>query len=265
MPDDQAPTAPDTQPEVPRPEVSAAAAPLPAEPQSVDHPQPAPAPDQAPGADTNPAPVPLPPLPDTTDDQPDKPPRTAAAGLAFIFSWIIFPLLAVFILHFFVFQAYHVVGTSMLSTLEPNDYLIISKVADTTSAIKHNLLGQHTSYIPARNEIIVFHYPLDPTLTFVKRVIGLPGDHVIITGGQVTIYNAQHPAGFSPNTGYEPAGTQTDGSVDEIVPPGNVFVLGDNRTPGGSFDSRDWGNLPSNDIIGNVVLRLLPLDQLRTF
>ena len=87
----------------------------------------------------------------------------------------------------------------------------------------------------------------------------------MIANGTVTIYNAQHPNGFDPNTGYEPVGTLTTGSVNQIIPPGEVFVLGDNRTPGGSFDSRDWGDLPSSDIIGNVVLRLLPLDQMHIF
>ena len=91
-------------------------------------------------------------LPDTSAPH-IKPQRTAAGGLAFIFSWIIFPLLAVFILHFFIFQAYHVVGTSMLSTLEPNDYLIVSKVGDTWTLIKRDLFRENTNYIPARDQI----------------------------------------------------------------------------------------------------------------
>lgn len=176
---------------------------------------------------------------------------------------------AVLILHFFVFQAYHVVGTSMVSTLHQTDYLIISKVDYTKALIERDLLHKNTPYIPGRNQIIVFHYPKQPDLIFVKRVIALPGEHIVIRGGQVTVYNKQHPGGFDPNSlpggGYEQRTQTTLGDVDEVVPSDSVFVLGDNRTPGGSFDSRDWGDLPSSYIIGNAVLRLLPLDQVKTF
>jgi signal peptidase I len=184
---------------------------------------------------------------------------------AFLFSWIIFPVVAVLILHFFVFSAYHVVGTSMSNTLHPTDYLIISKVSSTEALIQRDILHHNVLYVPKRDQIIVFHYPGDPTEIFVKRVIGLPGDHVIVKGGSVTIINSAHPKGFDPNTGYEATNTATLGNVDEIVPAGNVFVLGDNRTEGGSFDSRDWGNLPSSYIIGNAVLRLWPLTSVKLF
>ena len=182
--------------------------------------------------------------------------------LAGIFSWIIFPIAVVLILHNFVFQAYHVLGTSMVNTLHDSDYLIISKVGYTEALIGRTF-GRNDLYLPARGEIIVFHYPKDPTKIFVKRVIGLPGDHIVIKNGTVTVFNKQHPAGYSPDVKYEPAGTQTLIDTDETVQPGNLFVMGDNRTPGGSFDSREWGELPSSYIIGNAVLRLLPLDQVK--
>ena len=187
------------------------------------------------------------------------------SGLTFLFSWIIFPLAAVLILHFFVFQAYHVVGTSMVPTLHQTDYLIISKIDYTKALISREVFHKNQNYIPKRNQIIVFHYPKQPDLIFVKRVIGLPGEHVVVRSGHVTVYNKEHPKGFDPNTGYEGRTQTTLGDVDEVVPSDSVFVLGDNRTPGGSFDSRDWGDLPSSYIIGNAVLRLLPLDQVKTF
>ena len=182
--------------------------------------------------------------------------------LAAIFSWVIFPVAVVLILHNFVFQAYHVLGTSMQPTLQNTDYLIVSKVG-YTEALIGRALGKNDLYIPARGQIIVFHYPEDPTKIFVKRVIGLPGDRVVVNNGSVTIYNKAHPNGFNPDVSYEPAGTQTLIDTDVIVQPGEIFVMGDNRTPGGSFDSREWGQLPSSYIIGNAVLRLLPLDQVR--
>lgn len=179
-------------------------------------------------------------------------------------SWILVPAALIFVLHFYVFSAYHVVGSSMVPTLHDSDYLIISKVERTGSLI------QGKKYIPDRNEIIVFHYPKQPTLDFVKRVIGLPGDRVVIKDGKVTVYNSENPNGFNPDSNHKIEGNYTlagfsEETLDVVVPEGNVFVLGDNRTPNGSSDSREWGMLPSEDIVGNVVLRLYPFNSIQTF
>lgn len=196
--------------------------------------------------------------------QPDRTPSSAGGIISAILnywlvSWILIPIALVLVLHFFVFSAYHVVGTSMLPTLQNSDYLIVSKVDHTGSALTHQ------DYIPQREQIIVFHYPKQPSLDFVKRVIGLPGDRVVVANCNVTIYDQQHPNGFNPDAVHRIEGQCTQGDIDETVPAGNVFVLGDNRTPNGSFDSRDWGFLPSYDIIGNVVLRLYPFATLHAF
>jgi signal peptidase I len=181
-----------------------------------------------------------------------------------LFSWVIFPIAVVLLLHNFVFQAYHVLGTSMVPTLHETDYLIVSKLGDT-SAMVQGLIGKHVDYIPSRGQIIVFHYPQDPTKVFVKRVVGLPGDRIVIKSGTVTIFDKASPNGFNPDAKYEPSNTATLIDTDETVQPGNIFVMGDNRTPGGSFDSREWGQLPSSYIIGDAVLRLLPLNDTKVF
>lgn len=186
------------------------------------------------------------------------------AVLFALFSWVIFPIAVVLLLHNFVFQAYHVLGSSMVPTLHETDYLIVSKLGDT-SALVQSLIGKNVDYIPSRGEIIVFHYPQDPTKVFVKRVVGLPGDRVVIKDGSVTVFNTANPTGFDPDIKYELRGTTTLIDTDETVQPGNVFVLGDNRSPGGSFDSREWGQLPSSYIIGDAVLRLLPLKDTKVF
>jgi signal peptidase I len=174
-------------------------------------------------------------------------------------SWILIPVAMVLVLHYFVFSAYHVVGTSMIPTLQDSNYLIVSKIDNTAAALTHH------DYIPKREQIIVFHYPKQPTLDFVKRVIALPGERVVVSNCAVTVYNSEKPQGFNPDAVHPITGTCTEGDIDETIPRGNVFVLGENRTPGGSSDSREWGLLPSYDIIGNVVLRLYPVSSLRLF
>jgi signal peptidase I len=213
-------------------------------------------------------PTPLAQLVETPVEEPPEPGalQTVAKGfgavLAVVFSWVIFPLAIVLILHNFVFQAYHVLGTSMVPTLHESDYLIISKLGDTQSMVER-WFGQSHQYIPGRGQVVVFHYPKDPSKIFVKRVVGLPGDRIVIKNGQVSIINKDHPNGYNPDTGYEANSTTTLIDTDQTVQAGNIFVLGDNRTPGGSYDSREWGELPSSYIIGNAVLRLLPLDQVK--
>lgn len=175
-------------------------------------------------------------------------------------NWVAAPLLIVFILHNFVFQAYHVDGSSMTPTLHTADYMIVSKVENTIA----KLTGK--SYIPRRHQVVVFSYPKDPSLVFIKRVTALPGERVVVKDGTITVYNSENPKGFSPDDdSFERAATYTEGDLDEVVPEGSVFVVGDNRLPSGSFDSREWGMLPSENIIGNAVIRLLPLDGFRFF
>lgn len=175
-------------------------------------------------------------------------------------NWVAAPLLIVFILHNFVFQAYHVDGSSMAPTLHTSDYMIISKIENTWA----KLTGK--AYVPQRHQVVVFSYPNDPSLIFIKRVIALPGERVVVKDGTITVYNSEHPEGFSPDdSSFERSASYTEGEVDETVPEGSIFVVGDNRLPSGSYDSREWGMLPSKDIIGNSVIRLLPLDGLRVF
>lgn len=186
------------------------------------------------------------------------------AGLSSLFfnilNWVVIPIVIVFVLHYFVFQAFHVVGSSMNPTLHDADYIIVSKTSKTISELEHK------TYIPTRYEVVVFHYPKDPSLIFVKRVIGLPGEHVVVKDGHVTVFNQANPNGFNPDIEtYKRAADTTLGNFDDVVPQGQIFVLGDNRLPNGSFDSREWGFLPSSYIVGNAVIRLLPLDQFRIF
>lgn len=207
-------------------------------------------------------------MPDMTPDDSIQPTRSFLGTIKIIFgsfvSWVLLPLIMIFVLHSFVFQAYHVEGGSMLQTLHNRDYLIVSKVGDTLAQVQH-MFNRDITYVPSRGQIIVFHYPVSPEEIFVKRVVALPGERVVVKDGFVTVFTAARPNGFNPDTSYEPAGTKTLEDTDVTVTPKHVFVMGDNRTPGGSFDSREWGLLPSENIIGNAVIRLLPLNQAKIF
>ncbi|HSH31388.1 MAG TPA: signal peptidase I, partial [Candidatus Saccharimonadales bacterium] len=187
------------------------------------------------------------------------------ALVAGVLNWVVIPLGIVLVLHNFVFQAFHVVGSSMVPSLHETDYLVISKVEGSVARAKS--LSDKNAYVPERGEIVVFRYPKDPSLVFVKRVIGLPGERVVVKGGKITVYNEASPQGFNPDTTstYKVADSITLGDYDDTIPEGNVFVVGDNRAPNGSFDSREWGPLPTNHIIGEAAIRLLPIDDFRIF
>ena len=133
-------------------------------------------------------------------------------------------------------QNYKVEGFSMEPTLNDGQYLLINKI------------GLHFQQ-PRRGDIIVFEYPLDTTKNFVKRVIGLPGDTVEVRAGQTFIDGKliNEPFIKSPETGPQ---------VPVLIPPGNYFVMGDNRN--NSSDSRMWGMLPAKDIIGEAWVSYWP-------
>ena len=133
-------------------------------------------------------------------------------------------------------QNYKVEGYSMEPTLDDGQYLLINKV------------GLHFQQ-PQRGEIIVFQYPLDTSKSFVKRVIGVPGDTVEVRNQQTIVDGKvlKEPYISSPENGV---------FLRTVVPPGEYFVLGDNRN--NSSDSRAWGMLPEKDVIGQAWVSYWP-------
>jgi signal peptidase I len=171
-----------------------------------------------------------------TSPEPAKPhkPRKNREGLKSIISTlsilIIAPLIALF-LTAYVFQSYEVDGPSMQSTLQNHDRLIVLKVPRTLA----RLTGH--SYVPHRTDIIIFTkhdaYDLGGTADrqLIKRVVGLPGERVVVKDSVLTVYNKEHPGGFQPDSTF-PYGSvikTTSGDIDLTVPAGQVFVCGDNR------------------------------------
>ena len=146
-----------------------------------------------------------------------------------------------FFLIAFVAQAFRVQGTSMEPLLRDGERIVVNKFVYRFHRIEHG-------------DVVVFWYPRDPSVSFIKRVVGLPGDLVEIRAGQLLV-NAQPvpesylPAGFRDTDSYPPT----------EVRKGYYFVLGDHRRS--SNDSRSWGEVPEKYIYGRAVFRFWPFDR----
>ncbi len=166
-------------------------------------------------------------------------------------------IIMILLLVLFVFQQYRVSGISMQPSLQNNDNIIILKLPVSWAAVTGH------SYIPSRGSIVVFR--LDGT-KLIKRVIGLPGDKLVIKNGTLTIYNKTHPTGFDPDKtmayGKSLSGI-TVGNVDETIPHNELYVLGDNRSQ--AIDSRYFGPINVNEVIGRALVRITPLNKIRLF
>ncbi len=129
---------------------------------------------------------------------------------------------------------------SMEPTLMPGEILLVNKLEYKFGEIE-------------RGDIVTFHYPLDPSMDYVKRVIGLPGDAVIVRDQKVWVNDRQL---FEP---YISAPPEYEGVWE--VPEGNLFVLGDNRNP--SADSHVWGFVPLENLIGKAFAVYWPVPKIR--
>jgi signal peptidase I len=175
------------------------------------------------------------------------------------------PLIAL-VLIAFVFQSYEVDGPSMETTLQNQDRLIVNKIPRTIARITGK------PYIPERGEIIIFvkHGSLDfdgsGEKQLIKRVIGLPGERVVLQNSKYTVYNAEYPQGFDPDTSFdrrEGINASIPGSADFTVGENEVFVSGDNRP--NSLDSRAFGPISADDIVGTLAFRIFPVGKAEKF
>lgn len=155
---------------------------------------------------------------------------------------VIIALLIVVPIRYFVFQPFFVRGQSMEPNFHNGDYLIIDELSYQFRA-------------PRRGEVIVFKYPQDPSQRYIKRIVGLPGETIKIQDGQVFIYQDGVLQALDELV-YLSQSLQTPGNLEAILSRDEYFVLGDNRSV--SADSRRWGTLPEENIIGRVFLRAWP-------
>ncbi len=119
---------------------------------------------------------------------------------------------------------------------------------------------------PKRGDVIVFKAPKSPDFEYIKRIIGLPGEKLKIKNGSVYVINEAHPNGIKVEEPYLPKGTKTSERAlmkeeeEVLVPVNQYFVFGDNRDH--SSDSREWGGVPKENIIGRAWLRYWPINLL---
>lgn len=135
-------------------------------------------------------------------------------------------------------------------TFETGQYLIVDQVTYRFSE-------------PARGDVIILKYPREPRTYFIKRIIGLPGETIEIKNGNVTIATPSNPSGFTLAEPYIAAENKGDDSFATTLGRDEYFVLGDNRVQ--SSDSRSWGALPKNLIVGRPLVRLFPLGTMSIF
>lgn len=173
-----------------------------------------------------------------------------------------------FVLFFrlFIIQPYYILGSSMEPDYHNGEYLFIDEISYRFSN-------------PERGDVIVLRHPDDacisyvesspikktffqgPCKNYIKRIIGLPGETVKIESGKIIISNKDNPNGFTLNEPYIEAGLPTLGDQTVTVGENEFFVLGDNRRPNASSDSRDWGLLNRKYIVGKGWLMVLPIEN----
>lgn len=155
-------------------------------------------------------------------------------------------LLIVIPVRMFIAQPFVVSGESMFPTFHNGEYLIVDELSYKTN-------------IPHRGDVVVFRFPGNTKRFFIKRIIGMPNEKVIVNNQGVTIINKENPDGFKLNEPYvneklfNQTGEYTTGDNE-------YFVMGDNRN--NSSDSRTWGILPSKLLIGRTYLRLFPINKI---
>ena len=176
---------------------------------------------------------------------------TSVGQKILVFGWELFKVvvisLAIIIpVRYYLIKPFYVKGASMEPTFFDHEYLIINEIS-------------YHFEEPQRGDPVVFRYPLDTRQHFIKRVIGLPGETVHISGGEIRVSNDAHPEGVVLDEIYLAQGIVTHGEIEVTLGSDQYYLLGDNRVA--SLDSRVFGPVDRSLIVGKTLLRGWPLDR----
>lgn len=166
-----------------------------------------------------------------------------------IVRFAIIALIIVVPIRMFIAQPFIVSGASMEDTFQGGEYLIVDQLSYYFES-------------PSRGDVVIFRYPVDPSKFFIKRIVGMPGDTITIEGNIITIKNDANPNGAILEEPYV-AAMEPNASISEFLRDGEYFVMGDNRNQ--SSDSRTWGVVTRDKIVGRAFLRLFPVTQIGVF
>ena len=150
-----------------------------------------------------------------------------------------------FLIRFFLIQPFYVSGPSMEPNFHNNEYIIVDQVT-------------YRFRTPHRGDVVVFKWPQNTAISFIKRVIGLPGETVEVRDGRVTVYNKQNPNGTLLSEQYL-QGVDTPNEARRTLGKDEYFVMGDNRH--NSSDSRIWGPVARHLIVGRVWVVIYPFSD----
>ncbi len=164
-----------------------------------------------------------------------------------IIKFTLITLLIVVPFRIYIAQPFIVSGASMDETFADGEYLIVDQLSRRLED-------------PQRESVVIFKYPKDTSKFFIKRIIGLPGETVMGRDGIITIINEAHPDGLTLHEPYVSDENKKEDTFTTTLKDNEFFVMGDNRA--GSFDSRAWGPVPAELIVGRPIMRLLPAHRL---
>ncbi len=200
----------------------------------------------------------------------DKKKRKGDKGISFFAELVKVVLLALLIIipvRTFIFQPFFVQGASMEPNFHDGEYLIVNELGyktTTVAAADKELFSVDRFKDFERGDAIVFRYPMNPNQFFIKRIVGLPGEKVVVEDDKVIIFNDENPNGFTLDEEvYLPSHVKTSGKSEHELGENGFYVLGDNRSH--SSDSRSWGPLSGDMIIGKVLLRAWPVTEFEIF
>lgn len=164
------------------------------------------------------------------------------------FEFVKYTLIALLIVvpfRVYIAQPYIVSGSSMDPTFKDGDYLIVDQLSKRFEE-------------PVRGEVLIIRYPLNPSKFFIKRLIAFPNEKVEIKDGDVYVYNDENQSGIKLESDYVFYTKKENYTI--LLRDNEYFVMGDNRA--GSSDSRIWGPLPKENIVGKPIFRLLPIKNI---